>query len=66
MFGLSIGLSLTTIGALRSAKSLAGICIRPVSGFFFKFVNYRVLNNIAILVWSGLVCLVGLNFQIIN
>lgn len=55
LFGLSIGLSLTTIGALRSAKSLAATCIRPVSGFFFKFVNYRLLNNIAILVWSVIV-----------
>lgn len=55
LFGLSIGLSLTTIGALRSAKSLAATGIRPVSGFFFKFVNYRLLNNIAILVWSVVV-----------
>lgn len=57
LFGLSIGLSLTTIGALRSAKSLAATGIRPISGFFFKFVNYRLLNNIAIVIWAVVVML---------
>ncbi|MFQ5855956.1 MAG: MFS transporter [Anaerolineae bacterium] len=57
LFGLSIGLSLTTIGALRIARSLAAIGIRSVAGFFFKFVDYRLLNNTAILVWSLVVLL---------
>lgn len=57
LFGLSIGLSLTTIGLLRSAKSLTATGIRPVSGFFFKFLDYRLLNNGAILVWSLVILL---------
>lgn len=57
LFGLSIGLSLTAIGGLRSAKSLAATGIRPISGIFFKFVDYRMLNNAAILLWSLVVLL---------
>lgn len=57
LFGLSIGLSLTAIGALRSAKSLAATGIRPVSGFLFRFVDHRSLNHVAIFLWSLVVLL---------
>ena len=57
LFGLSIGLSLTAIGGLRSAKSLAATGIRPISGVLFKFVDLRLLNNAAILLWSLVVLL---------
>lgn len=52
LFGLSIGLSLTTIGTLNGIKSLTATGIRPVSGFFFKFVDSRLLIHVAILIWS--------------
>ena len=57
IFGLSIGLSLTVIGGLRSVKSLAATGIRPISGFFFKYLDFRLLNHLAILLWSLVVVL---------
>ena len=57
IFGLSIGLSLTVIGGLRSAKSLTATGIRPISGLFFKYVDFRTLNHVAILIWSLVVLL---------
>lgn len=52
LLGLSIGLSLTTIGNLNGTKSAVGIVIRIFSGRFFQFVNYRWLNHVLVVGWS--------------
>ena len=45
LFGLGIGLTLTTIGNLNGIKSAVGVIIRIFSGRFFRLVNYRWLNH---------------------
>jgi|GEM_PF-194708 len=52
LFGLGIGLTLSTIGDLRSLKSATGIVIRAFSGNLFRFINYRWLNHALVLGWS--------------
>jgi MFS family permease len=55
LFGLGVGLSLTTIGNLKGIKSATGIVVRAFSGSFFKFIDYRLLNHILVIGWSVVV-----------
>lgn len=57
LFGLSVGLSLTFIGLLRSIKSLTATCLRPLSGTIFRYINFRTFNNFLIIVWTLIVVL---------
>ncbi len=52
LFGLSVGLSLTTVGLLRSLKSLTATSIRPLSGFVFKHIDFKTVNNVGLITWS--------------
>ncbi len=52
LFGLGVGLSLTSIGNLKGIKSATGIIVRIFSGSFFKFIDYRLLNHILVIGWS--------------
>lgn len=52
LFGLGIGLTLSTIGDLRSLKSATGIVIRAFSGNLFRFIDYRWLNHALVVGWS--------------
>lgn len=52
LFGLSIGLSLTFIGLLRSLKSLTATALRPMSGAIFERINFKTLNNALIVAWA--------------
>lgn len=49
LYALSLGLSLTTVGLLRSFASLVATFIRPSAGYLFARVNYRLLNHVSLL-----------------
>lgn len=52
LFGLSIGLTLAAVGALRGVKSAVGIIVRVLAGNIFKFIDYRLLNHALVIGWS--------------
>lgn len=58
LLGLGIGLSLTFIGVLKSAKSLTATILRPLAGLIFRYVHYKTLNNVLLIVWAAAVFLV--------
>ncbi len=52
LFGLSVGLSLTLIGLLKSIKSLTATGLRPMSGVIFRYIHFKTLNNLLIVAWA--------------
>jgi MFS family permease len=58
LLGLSIGLSLTFIGLLKSFKSLTATILRSFAGVVFRYVHFKTLNNVLLIVWALAVFLV--------
>lgn len=50
LFGLSIGLPLASVGALKGLKSGSATFIRFVSGVVFSYLDYRAINVWAVIV----------------
>ena len=52
LFGLSIGIPLTTSGALKGLKSGAATFIRFISGAVFRFLDHRTVNFWSVLLFG--------------
>lgn len=52
LFGLSVGMSLTSIGFLKGLKSLMATGLRPMAGLVFRYINFKTLNNLLIIAWA--------------
>jgi MFS family permease len=57
LFALTVGISLTEIGFLRSSLSLAAALIRPFSGKLFQVLHHRQVTHIAMVAAAGAVFL---------
>ena len=52
LYGTAIGLPVTLIGALKGARSIAATCIRFASAAVFRFMDFRVVNFWAVIVFA--------------
>lgn len=57
IFALSIGLSLTQVGFLRSALATAAAVVRPFSGKLFQWMHHRQVTHLAMVAAAGAVVL---------
>ncbi|RME43570.1 MAG: MFS transporter [Chloroflexi bacterium] len=57
LYALTMGISLTQYGLLRSLLSLAAAVVRPFSGRLFEVLHYRRVTHIAMVVAAGAVIL---------
>ncbi len=48
LFGLGLGLSLTTVGSIRGISSVMGITARLLSGVIFSLFDYRKINLLTV------------------
>jgi MFS family permease len=55
LYGLGVGLSLTTIGLLRSVRSFCASVVRPLSGLVFKVVSFRQVSHGGLIIGAAAV-----------
>lgn len=57
LYALSAGLSLTSIGVMKSVNSICGIITRPFTGELTRFVGYNLITNTGIVLGALLIAL---------